>query len=62
MMEITRDNNGNLRISGLDNGYPEQATNSISANLLYEILQELKELNRKTNRLMGDIQEIRLRR
>ena len=46
-MEFIRDRNGVIIMTVEDSGYESQTSNSISANLLYDILQELKELNKE---------------
>jgi len=55
-MEFTRDRNGLIVMTAIDSGYESQTSNSISANLLYDILQELKELNKEIKKFTGNIE------
>lgn len=55
-MEFTRDRNGVIIMTVVDSGYESQTSDSISANLLYNILQELKELNKEIKKFTGNIE------
>ncbi len=55
-MEFIRDRNGVIIMTVVDSGYESQTSNSISANLLYDILQELKELNKEIKKITNNIE------
>ncbi len=59
--DIVRIENGGIQVNYGDRGFTTDS-NAVQSQLLFEIWQELKKLNKEVERLRGDVEVIKLQR